>query len=281
MKITSNFICFHDKFGLKKTIDIFSDAGFEGIDFNADLKEYYTDIHDDAFYKEIQSYANARGIVFDQTHAPFATSFADADQTKQRFGEIVKSMEHSALLGAKMIVVHPCGHAPCDSESQYAHMMDYNYNFYKGLQPYAESFGLQIAIENIPTYVTGTAEGMLSLYNALGSETFTFCFDVGHANVHGGDPVEMIRKIGGHIGCTHIHDNDGTVDAHTLPYYGKIDWENVMQALAEAGYAGNLNYEAGYFVRDLPIELRDKSAVYMAEVAKQLRARYMYYKSIL
>ena len=42
---------------LKKTIDIFSDAGFEGIDFNADLEEYYTDVHYEAFYKNIKKYA--------------------------------------------------------------------------------------------------------------------------------------------------------------------------------------------------------------------------------
>ncbi len=281
MKISSNIIRFHDELGLKKTIDVFSNAGFEAIDFNADLQEYYTDAHDAAFYREIKDYANARGIVFDQTHAPFVSSFEEEDKTKQRFSEIVKSMQHSALLGAKMIVVHPCAHMPCESESQYAAMMEYNYDFYKRLQPYAEGLGIKIAIENIPTYVTGAAEGMLSLYNALGSETFTFCLDVGHANLKGRDPVEMIYKIGPHIGCTHIHDNDGSCDAHTLPYYGKIDWECIMQALAAVGYQGNLNYEAGYFVRDLPIELRDKGAVYMAEVAKQLRERYMYYKSIL
>ena len=43
MKLSSNFIRFHDEFGLEKTIDIFSKAGYEAIDFNADLKEYHTD----------------------------------------------------------------------------------------------------------------------------------------------------------------------------------------------------------------------------------------------
>ena len=32
MKLSSNFIFFHDEFGIKKTIDIFSEAGFQGID---------------------------------------------------------------------------------------------------------------------------------------------------------------------------------------------------------------------------------------------------------
>ena len=31
MKLSTNLICFHDVFGIKKTIDIFSEAGFEAI----------------------------------------------------------------------------------------------------------------------------------------------------------------------------------------------------------------------------------------------------------
>ena len=62
MKISSNFIRFHNEFGLKKTIDIFSDAGFEGIDFNADLEEYYTDVHNEEFYKNTKKYAKSRKI---------------------------------------------------------------------------------------------------------------------------------------------------------------------------------------------------------------------------
>lgn len=64
MKISSNFIRFHNELGLKKTIDVFSEAGFEGIDFNADLEEYYTDVHDEDFYKKIKEYANDRGSCF-------------------------------------------------------------------------------------------------------------------------------------------------------------------------------------------------------------------------
>ena len=72
----------------------------------------------------------------------------------------------------------------------------------------------------------------------------------------------MITKIGKHTGCTHIHDNDGIYDRHTLPYYGNIDWESVMKAFAETGYEGNLNYEAGLFVNNVPVCMRKESAIY-------------------
>ncbi|MBR6633877.1 MAG: sugar phosphate isomerase/epimerase [Clostridia bacterium] len=278
MKISSNFIRFHNELGLKKTIDVFSKAGFEAIDFNADFQEYYTDVHNKDFYQSIKEYAGDRGIVFSQTHAPFSSSYVDEKKTERRFGEIVKSMEHSAWLGADMVVVHPCKHIDY-KDNNYNLMMDYNLDFYKRLIPYAEEFGIKIAIENIGGCITETPKGLLELLNTLNNDAFTLCYDVGHANICGQNPSEMIREIGKYIGCTHIHDNDGIHDTHTLPYYGTIDWESVMKAFAESGYEGNLNYEAGIFVDKVPIELREDSARYMARVAKHLVERYCYYKN--
>ena len=277
MKLTSNFILFHDELGLTKTIDIFSEAGFEGIDFNTDLRQYYTDDHDEEFYKKTRAYANDKGIVFAQTHAPFGSSYADEERTKQRREEIIKSMQHSSWLGAEMIVIHPCGHVNY-KDGRYDEMMAYNLDFYKKLIPYAENYNIQIAIENIPDCITETPKGLLELIGLLDSEVFTICYDVGHANISGQDPADMIQALGSHIGCTHIHDNDGLHDSHTLPYYGKIDWERVMCAFAEVGYSGNINYEAGLFVHGVPVELRKESAKYMAAVGRHLIERYQHYK---
>lgn len=280
MKLSSNFIRFHNEFGLKKTIDIFSEAGFEGIDFNTDLEEYYTDAHDMDFYMEIKQYAKDRGIAFYQTHAPFASSFSDEEKTKKRFGEIVKGMQHSAWLGAEMVVVHPCAHIPYKEADNYGKMLAYNYDIYKRLAPYAQDFGIKIAIENIKGSITETSEGLLELVKALDSDVFTVCCDVAHANISGEDPAEMIRKLGTYIGCTHIHDNDGVKDQHTLPYHGTIRWDAVMEAFAQIGYTGNLNYESGCFVDRVPVELRPESAKYMAKVGQYLIERFRYYCAI-
>lgn len=278
MKLSSNFIRFHNELGLIKTIDIFAEAGFEGIDFNADLEEYYTDAHSEEFYKSTREYARDKGIVFAQTHAPFASSFTDAEKTRQRSGEIIKSMRHSSWLGAEMVVIHPCKHIDY-KDNQYDYMMEYNLDFYRKLIPYAEEYNIKIAIENIGGCITETPNGLLQLLRLLDNEVFTVCYDVGHANICGQDSADMIRQLGKNIGCTHIHDNDGLHDSHTLPYYGTIDWERVMKAFAETGYSGNLNYEAGLFVNGVPVDLRRESAKYMASVGKHLIDRYRYYKT--
>ncbi len=280
MLLTSNFINFHDVLGVRKTIDVFAAAGFDGIEFNADLKEYYTDAHDEGFYRELRQYAEDKGIVFPQAHAPFSSSYTDEEKTKRRFDDIVRSMRHVSWHGVKNIVVHPCRHVDCTTPDGYEQMMEYNLDFYKRLIPYAEEYGLRIAIENIRDCITVTPEGLLALLRALNNDAFTVCYDVGHANKTGQGAAEMIYKLGGYIGCTHIHDNDGIHDSHTLPYYGTIDWEAVMQAFAAVGYEGILNYEAGNFVKTAPVDLRSESAEYMARVGRHLIKRYHHYKNL-
>ena len=278
MKLSSNMMRFYHEWGIRKTIDVFSEAGLEAIEFNTDLEEYYRDSHDEAFYRELRDYAKEKGISFWQAHAPYETSFAEEEKNKQRFRDIVTSMRHASWLGVQRMVVHPARHLPCNEPAQHEIMMAYNRNFYQSLIPYAEEFGMKIAIENIMYSVTQTAEGLLALIHGLDNEVFTVCCDIGHAHIAGQDAAEMIRTLGRHITCTHVHDNDGKQDLHTLPYHGTIDWESVMQALAESGYEGNLNYEAGPFVKNLPGPLKADAAQYMACVGRHLIARFWHYK---
>lgn len=280
MKLATNVIRFYHTFGIEKTIDIFAEAGFDGIDFNSDLQEYYDDTHDKEFYKNLRKYAEDKGICFSQAHAPFASVFEDKEQTQKRFFEIVKGMEHSAILGAEMIVVHASNHLDVSNVENYEALFESDMNLYTKLIPYAEEFGIKIAIENINGAITRTPEWLIKLYDELNNDVFCVCFDVGHGNVTGVDPAEAIRKIGSRIKCTHIHDNDGLGDQHTLPFSGTIDWDSVMKAFADISYNGDLSYEAGLFVRNNPKELMVESAKYMAKVGKFLIGKCNEYKAV-
>jgi sugar phosphate isomerase/epimerase len=203
-------------------------------------------------------------------------------ETEDRFWDIVQAMKNAAYLGAPMIVVHPCTHLDYSVEGNAEILFDYNLNFYRRLIPYAREFGIKIAIENVDRVsVTSTPERLNRLYDTLNDEVFTVCFDVGHCMLQGVDPADAIKKLGGRLvnGCTHVHDNFGDSDAHTLPYYGKVDWESVMKALADIGYNGDLNYEASGFIKDIPAELYPDGLAYMAKVGHYLIGRFEYYKN--
>ena len=280
MLLSANMIRIHDTFGIKETFDVFAKAGFEGIDFNNDVDEYSYDKHDEHFYRDLAKYAASKGIAICQAHAPFPSSYDDEEKTEKRFKEIVQSMKNAAYLGAPMIVVHPCTHLDFSIDGNPELLFEYNLNFYRRLIPYAEEIGIKIAIENISrNSITSTPERLNRLYDTLNNPVFTICFDVGHCLFQNVDPGEAIRKIGARLvdGCTHVHDNFGDTDAHTLPYYGKVDWEEVMKALAEIGYRGELNYEASNFIKDVPTDLYVDGLIYMAKVGHYLISRFEYY----
>lgn len=282
MLLSANMIGAHNVFGIRKTFDLFAQAGFEGMDFNNDLAEYRTAEHDEQFYRELGDYARSRGVAICQAHAPFPSSYTDEEKSAARFEEIVQAMKNASYLGAPMIVVHPCTHLDFNVEGNPEILFEYNLSFYRKLIPYAREYGIKIAIENIGYFsVTSAPDRWCKLYDTLNDPVFTVCFDVGHCLLQGVDPAEGIRAMGERLvdGCTHIHDNSGDKDAHTLPFYGKVDWESVMKALAEIGYRGELNYEASCFMSGVPAALRPNALAYMAQVGHYLIDRFEYYKN--
>ena len=144
----------------------------------------------------------------------------DEDKSAKRFEEIVQGIRNAAYLGAPMIVVHPCTHLDYSVEGNPEILFEYNLNFYKKLIPVARECGIKIAIENIGRIsVTSTPERLNKLFDTLCDPVFTVCVDVGHCLLQGVDPAEAIRAIGPRLvdGCTHVHDNNGERDSHTLP----------------------------------------------------------------
>lgn len=281
MLISANMIRIHSVYGIKSTFDALAKAGFEGIDFNNDVHPYYTEEYDESFYRDLRNHADEVGVKICQAHAPFPSSYAEEDKTEQRFFEIVQAIKNASYLGAPMIVVHPCTHFAIEDGESEERMFEYNLNFYRRLIPYAEEAGIKIAIENINrASITSTPERLNRLFDTLDNPVFTICFDVGHCLFQGVAPDEAIRKIGQRMvyGCTHVHDNTGDKDTHTLPFYGNVEWESVMKALADIGYEGDLNYEASAFIAKLPGDLYPLGLEYMANVGKYLIGRFDYYK---
>lgn len=266
MRLSTNMIFyFGEAFDIERMAETFSAAGYQGVDFNLDLAAFRTEL-DEAYFTEIRETLSSHGLSVVQSHAPFPSNFRDGVNDAARFAEIVRSFTYAAWLGSGPVVVHPCAAFGKSDEEDYQS----NLAFYRRLAPYAKEAGVRIAIENCPGTLTRTPDVLCRLLDELDSETFTVCFDVGHANLTEIAPPDFIRALAGRIGVTHIHDNDGEHDSHTLPFYGKIDWDAVTAAFAEIGYEGDLNYEAGNFVRTVPADLRPAAACYMAAVGHRL-----------
>ena len=163
----------------------------------------------------------------------------------------LRCVEAAKMLGADSMVLHPFN---------LAHSSIYSAKENKEaclayLSPYLEAAkkaGLKIAVENMidfgrrhRRYCGGDIYELIDLVETINDPDVGICVDTGHANISGMNAADAIRAAGKHLFALHINDNHSALgkDEHLLPYFGDIDWADVMRALSEVGYAGHLTYE--------------------------------------
>jgi sugar phosphate isomerase/epimerase len=143
----------------------------------------------------------------------------------------------------------------------------------EGLRDFAERWGpildvcaetgIRLAAEVHPGHI---AFDLTSAERALeavdGREEFGFNFDPSHLHWQGIDPVEFVRRFRERIYHVHIKDTalrlngrNGLLNGYVAPGdsrrgwefrapgHGGVDWENLMRALNDIGYAGPLSVE--------------------------------------
>ncbi len=278
MNISTTTGRFNVKYDLKAAIDVLSAVGYDALDFSQFDKEVYEAPFGDDYYTEMRKYAEDKGVYFNQSHAPFSSSYKDEEQTKKRFSEITLAMKRASLLGARNIIVHPCQHLDYSVEGVPEMLFEYNMDFYNRLIPYCEEYGIKVALENMWQH-TGMVnhstcsrpEEFIRYLDELNNDCFVACLDIGHAALVRENPDAFIKKLGAkRLKCLHVHDVDGTHDSHTLPFYGVINWYKVMKALAEIGYEGELTFEADNFLNGKPVELYEDCERLMAKTGKYL-----------
>lgn len=273
--------------GYIKSIEILSKAGYDAIDLSlfgtVAADNFPFGDNDINFARELGKIAEANGVFFNQAHAPFASQkLGDDEYNKVMAEKIKRAIEIACELKIRQIIVHPvCGF---DNTPD---CISYNLDFYNSLVPYYKGTGLKIAIENmwghdgnriVPNHFSLSHE-LNECYDALDSEYFTVCLDLGHSPLVGEDPAEAIRAIGhDRLGALHVHDVDGINDLHTLPGVSKINWDEVCKALAEIDYKGEFTYEADNFFRGFDKEFYPEVAAFMCKVGRSLISKIESYK---
>ena len=230
--------------------------------------------------EERKAFCDANGIIFNQSHAPFSFAWAD-ENIRENIAKprVEQSLEVSAMMGVKIVVVHPL------------HWMQYlghedeinelNIKYYKSLVPLAKSLGVKIALENmwqkelkrkcICTDVAGFAKDHAALIDAIDSEWVVACLDVGHCSLVGEEAEDTIRILGhDRLKSVHLHDNDYQGDRHTIPGLGQMNWDNIMKAFEDIKYDGEFTYEADAFLKGFDNEFFPTAVEFMVKRAKHL-----------
>ena len=112
-------------------------------------------------------------------------------------------------------------------------------------------------------------------------DNFTCCIDTGHAGITGEDCGDTIRVMGSRVRALHLNDNDFRTDGHLIPFQGKIDWDDVMRALAEIDYQGDFTFEALHLYEGMDDGFYATSAKYLHDVGRYLIQKFQHYKETL
>lgn len=276
-----------ESIGLLKGVEMIADSGFTAVDlsFNNDYEFAMASNYKDTARK-LNSIVNARGVIFNQAHAPFGGGYEK--YTTLTIPNLPRVIEFCGLLGIKCLVVHPLQRGRYYGQEE--ELFELNMKFYSSLAPYAKDAGVKIGIENMwhNHPVTGVIvddtcadpHELNRYYDSLNDpEAFTVCLDLGHVALCNREPEDAVRVIGHtRLGAIHAHDVDYVNDLHTLPGQSKINWEAVCRALAEVDYTGDFTLEANSFIKRYPEEHFPATLRFMAETAKLYADKIEAYK---
>jgi len=109
--------------------------------------------------------------------------------------------------------------------------LDYSLDTWSKVMDTASKIGLRVAVENV---FDEDPEALSMLIQKIGSPDFGFCFDTGHFNLFSRVPMETwFTSLGSHLIELHLHDNDGTADAHWALGRGTVDFEQFFSLMNE------------------------------------------------
>ena len=295
MNVSTSLNVFEKEHPIRLSVERCRTAGFTCLDFN--YWDHQPDImrlswsEEKTWAEDARAAADTFGVRFTQMHGPVhGDSFTEmvSGLTFESFLELTKRSLHTAqILGVPWVVLHATVISLTGNEP-YGQVLDFNCRFFQKLIPTLEATKVGIAIENIfdrinpvsgPRYVRrrycSVAEELVELIDSINHPLVGACWDTGHAHTQALGQGEGIRLLGNRLKATHIQDTDGGLkDHHFLPYYGTIDWDEVLRALAAVNYAGDFTYEAHNSVRALPDGLRDDALVYAVKLGSFLIKRF-------
>ena len=223
-------------------------AGFRYIDLNL-----YTLNLDCAYMSDnwrdsvahIKSVADELGMTFVQAHSPGGNPLSDdASHVDCLLKATIRSIEICEMLGIKNTVTHNGQKLGLSKEEWFVK----NKDFLKKLFPTLEKCGVNLLCENScrsnmgAAYFINTGHDMREFIKYVGHPQIHGCWDTGHANCEGSQHDE-IMAVGDELYAIHYNDNHGIKDDHVAPFLGRMNHDEVINALIDVGFKGNFTLE--------------------------------------
>ncbi|MCK6483840.1 MAG: sugar phosphate isomerase/epimerase [Phycisphaerae bacterium] len=200
-------------------------------------------------------------LTIDSIHGVFGDDLDPSSEDEAFRRQTVDTYKREAdfcrELGGDLVVVHPCpARAAVGSlEAKYAQLR----RSFDELGRFGDQVGVTFAFENMPPYhpVGYDVERLVREIAAAAASRIVFLLDTGHAHMTCGIG-NAVRLAGDNLRYTHVHDNDGKIDNHMLPYRGTLPWDELRDAIHEVRYDGVFLLEVFEKARDLRRLLNDR-----------------------
>lgn len=224
-------------------------AGFRYIDLNL-----YSLTPDSAYMqknwldevKRIKALADELGMQFIQAHSQGGNPLSeDPDHVEFLLQATKRSIEICQALGIQNTVVHN-GFAQGLSKEEW---FVKNKDFYERLFPTMERCGVNVLCENSTKanmkdrYFINSGKDMREFIEYVGHPMIHGCWDTGHANCEG-NQYNDILTLGKELYAIHYNDNHGIKDDHVAPFCGRLNHDEVINALIDVGFDGYFTLES-------------------------------------
>ncbi|MBO4377587.1 MAG: sugar phosphate isomerase/epimerase [Clostridia bacterium] len=290
-----------ERYGIEDGFRLMHDNGIEGIQFGLSRiamkkeivvsgKPCIMDRPLDEIFELVRPYKEASkkyGVIVSQVHAPYPEWIYGRPDVYERMQEVLKkSIAITEYMESPFCIIHP----PCDGDAFAIHTYEEEWEVcrkvYEPLIPYLKKHHVMALLENMfnrgvegERYAAAcsdfqeAARWVDKLNEIAGEECFGFNFDSGHCFLARQNLYRSMTILGKRIKALHLADNNGHIDDHLLPYTGQEPWENVIQALIDIGYDGDLNYEVQKGLSAFPKELEDIAMRMQARIGCYMRDR--------
>ena len=196
----------------------------------------------------VKKTAQELAVRFVQAHAPMSPSpTMPVEKDNEAFiADNIRCIQCCAKLGIDRIVVHAGFKKGIDKDDNF----ELNRKFYKKILSAAEAYGVNVLTENFTqmhhesgVYWIDSAKDIRELVEFVDHPLFHVCWDVGHANTTRIPQDESLRTLGKHVYALHIQDNAGIEhpiygypDSHIAPFFGSVNFDQIMHGLQEINY---------------------------------------------
>ena len=278
----------------EEALDILKAAGYDAVDMSLFCMSREDNVFNTPDYKkralEIRAHADKIGMPFNQSHTPFRSkAWTDPVQYEEFYlPQQIRALEIAGIMGCENVVIHPL-HDADHYKGHEDETFEINMKYYRRLLPYAKDLGVRIVTENmwgrnelrkcITPSACGLVEEFIRYVDGIDDESFGACLDLGHCGLVGEEAEDAIRALGkDRLKALHVHDNKYWDDNHTAPGLGKMHWEEIMKALAEIDYEGDLTMESDGLFKYLPPALFGAADRFLVEIGRYLIGRFEHYK---